>query len=439
MRDLSESFDPGRGSDLIGGQTRQIAKRAHGLFLITAASGLIALTVWANVTWIDIVTRGSGQVVPTLQNQFVQHLEGGIVEEILVNEGQIVRAGDILMRIRDSFSQAEFDRTRQQLLLERARLARLDAETDQAEEIDFPSDLIGSDAAILQDQVRLFERRRENLEQRLLILQDQMRGKHLELDEHRSRLDNTQLEFDLMEERVAILSGLARQGATSRNELLRSQSELQQIRTRLTDLTHQVPQIEVELSELMRRQRELRVGFLAEVNEERIDTLNRIEQLESTLGAMRDRAQRTEVRAPIDGKVHRLLLTTVGGVVQGGQNLAQLVPTDATVSVEIRLSPKDRGRVWVDLPAVVKLTAYDYTRYGGMPARVTDISSDVLQDDTGEPYYRVNLEADVSAFGDERIVAGMAATVDIITGERTIMEYLLAPLVNMKHTALREY
>ncbi|MGL4406464.1 MAG: HlyD family efflux transporter periplasmic adaptor subunit, partial [Notoacmeibacter sp.] len=162
-------------------------------------------------------------------------------------------------------------------------------------------------------------------------------------------------------------------------------------------------------------------------------------QLNASILAMSDRNRRVDVRAPISGKVHRLFQATEGGVVTGGQNLVQLVPMDAPISVEIRLSPRDRGKVWKDMPAIVKLTAYDFSTYGGIGAKVTDISTDVLRENGVEPYFRVKLEADMSSFGEENaIIAGMSAEVDIITGQRTIMNYLLSPVRDVHQKALRE-
>ncbi len=427
---------------LIKSRTRLIASHAQRVFVLAAFAALCIFVIWARQTQLDVVTRGSGQVVPTLQNQFVQHLEGGIINEILVSEGQIVAAGDVLMRISDSFAEAEFERVNQQILTENAKLARLNAETEgvqNPEDINFPEAVRLINPEIVRDEMILFQKRRNNLDQRILILSDQLRHKELEKKEKQSRLQNTQLEFDLVNERVENLAALAQAGATSRNDFLRARFDLQQIRTRMSDLAFQIPQMDVEISELERRQNELRTSFIAEANEEKIEALNRIELLQTTLNAMQDRASRTDVRAPIDGKIHRLFQTTIGGVVKGGQHLAQLVPVDATVSVEIRLAPKDRGRVWVDLPAVVKLTAYDYSIYGSIHGRVTDISSDIIKDEEGHPYYRVVLDADTTSFGDNEIVAGMAAEVDIISGQRSISEYLLAPVLDIQEKALREY
>ena len=438
---LAQSALPGEQAELSGPERAAgtIVRKAHRMFLATALCGVSAICLWATLTEIDVVTRGSGEVVPSLQNQFVQHLEGGIVEEILIREGQSVRAGDVLMRIRDSFSDAEFSKVAQELQMQEARLARLDAESTGQDKLVVPGGLDDAATAAWLDEQRLFERRRSNLDERIAILKDQTLRKGLEKREAESRLENTQLEYKLTAERVESLTRLVRSGAASRNELLKEQTTLQQIQTKLGDLMHQIPQFDVELSELRRRQNEIEFAAIAEAEEEKIATLTRVEQLETTLAAMSDRDRRSDVRAPIDGKVHRLFLTTVGGVVMGGQNLVQLVPTDAPISVEIRLAPRDRGKVWKDLPAVVKLTAFDFSTFGGIQARVSDISSDVLREEGFEPYYRVKLVAETNGFGpDNPIVAGMSAEVDIITGQRTIMDYLLSPVRDVRAKALRE-
>lgn len=419
--------------------TNAIVTKSHRVFLLTTAVGALAFGFWAARTEIDVVTRGSGEVVQSLQNQFVQHLEGGIVDQILVHEGQTVKANDVLMRIRDSFSEAEYSKVVQEFGTQSAKLARLMAESRGERELNFPPSSNPAEIAAQNDEKLLFSRRRNNVEERIAIFKDQTLRKGLEKRETEARLENTQLEFNLTEERVQSLTKLVKSGAASRNELLKNQTTLQQIRTKLSDLSFKIPQIEVELSELRRRQNEIELAFIAQADEEKIQTMNRVSQLNATILAMSDRNRRVDVRAPISGKVHRLFQATEGGVVTGGQNLVQLVPMDAPISVEIRLSPRDRGKVYKDMPAIVKLTAYDFSTYGGIGARVTDISTDVLRQEGVEPYFRVKLEADMSSFGDENaIIAGMSAEVDIITGQRTIMNYLLSPLRDIHQKALRE-
>jgi adhesin transport system membrane fusion protein len=420
--------------------TQGIVSGSQRFMIITLSIGVSLFFLWASLTEIDVVTRGSGVIVPSLQNQIVQHLEGGIVEQILVREGQEVAANEVLMRIKDSFSEAEFTNLLNEFRAQTVRLARLEAESRGLNTILFPDHLMSAEAAAQRNvEEKLFVRRRAGLNERISILRDQTYRKTLERRELETRLKNTKIEYDLVAERVKSLTTLVKSGAASRNELLKNQTTLQQIQTKISDLSHEIPQIEIELSELNRKQKEINLAFAEDVGEEIIQTTTRVEQLNATVIAMRDRSKRVDVRAPIRGKVHKLFHTTEGGVVQGGENLVQLVPIDAPISVEVRLSPKDRAKIWKDMPAIVKLTAYDFSIFGGIRARVTDISADIFREDGLEPYFRVKLEADTSNFGDENpIVAGMAADADIITGRRTIMNYILSPVRDIRQKALRE-
>ena len=433
--DAKNGQDPANALDEV-----TIATRAHKLFVVIVACGLVATFAWAHFTQIDIVTRGSGRVVPSLQNQFVQHLEGGIIQEILVREGQYVKKGDILLTIRDPFSRAEYEKAQKLLLSRQAELVRLEAESQNLPVLEFPQDVVVAVPDVVADERDLFNSRQQSLEQQHLILEDQRRRKLLEKQERENRLESVQVEYNLAEERVKILSNLFDSGAVSRSELLENKSRLQQIETKISDLTHQIPQIEAELSEIARRKSELVLQFRSDAEAEKINTLRAIDELNQTLTAMSDRNLRSEVRAPIDGKVHRLFQTTIGGVVRSGQNLVQLVPTDAPISIDISLSPKDRAKVWIGLPAVVQLSAYDYSLHAGLEAKVVHISTDILHREEEEPYYWVKLEANTSSFGEDKpILAGMAAEVDIIIGKRTILDFLLTPIRAVQENALREY
>ena len=417
----------------------KIAKSAHRTFLICVSSGVFIFLVWASVVHLDTVTRGSGSVIPSLQNQYVQHFEGGIVDAIMVEEGQYVTKGDVLMRIDDDFSEAELSKASLELVSSQLQLTRLEAESVGDEVLTFDPDLERLHPEKIANEKILFDVRMDNLNEQVFILKDQFERKNSEVAEKRARLENMQLEFNLIKERVDIFTRLVKSGAVSRNELLGNQAQLQQIQTKISDLEFQIPQAISQLSETARRETEAKLKFRSLAETEKTATLLKIEQLKKTILAMSDRNARTEVRAPISGKVHRLFQTTIGGVVRSGQNLVQLIPSDAPIEVEVRLSPKDRANVWVDLPGVVKISAYDFSIHGGLPARITDISSDVLQDEGGQPYFRVRLEADISAFGPDRpIIAGMTADVDILTGKRSIMNYLLAPINTMSQKALRE-
>ena len=416
-----------------------ILKRAHSLLVYALGGAVCLFVLWAALTEIDQVTRGSGRVVPQVRNQIVQHLEGGIVSEILVREGDVVAAGQPLLRVENSFNAAELAEARIEVKAIRARIARLDAEIDGSDIILFDEALRADVPDIVEREGALFRRRAASLAAQIDILQAQSRQKGLELSELRARWTNTQRERELVRERVESLRRLVQRGAVSNNELLQVEGQLQQVETRIADLVHDIPRTEEALSEITRRVEEARLRFREESETERSEAALEVAKLEERISAMIDRSARSEVTAPIAGVVNKLFVATVGGVVRSGEPLAELVPADASIAVEVRLSPADRAEVWPGLPAVVKVSAYEYSIYGGLSGRVVDISPDALTDQDGTPYFRVRLEADSTGFGpDHPVVPGMLAQVDILSQRRTILDYLLRPVREVTANALRE-
>jgi HlyD family type I secretion membrane fusion protein len=214
---------------------------------------------------------------------------------------------------------------------------------------------------------------------------------------------------------------------------------LQQVVTQINDLEFRVPAIQSELDEVLRRQNELTTRARADAEKEAAEVAVTIAKLNEAITAMVDRKSRTNVVAPIDGRINRLLVSTVNGVVQPGQVLAQIVPDDLSIAVDARLSPKDRANVWPGLQAVIKISAYDYTVYGGLKGEVVEISPDALQDEKGNPYFRVRVRADGATLGDNNpIVPGMLAEVNILTGSHTVLDYLLRPVRRVQSNAFRQ-
>lgn len=420
-------------------KTDHIARQAHGTFLYTVGAGLVGLILWSATTELDKVVRGSGRVIPTMQNQLVQHLEGGIVQEILIREGDSVQRGQVLMRIQNSVAQSEMQQARVEMAARRVRLARLDAETRGHEMFAVPVEARAEAPQIVEREQSLFRSRAESLRENLGILSDQIRQKELDLSEFRSRWTMTTRERDLVRERVVSMRRLVQVGAVSRNELLDHERQLQQIEGRLSDLFHDIPRTEAALSEIQRRRQEAILRFRTDAEKEKGEMELAIAKLTEQIQAHVDRSQRSDVIAPIAGVVNRLHVNTVGGVVRGGEPLVQLVPSDMAISMEVKLAPNDRAEVWPGLPAVVKISAYDFSRYGGLKGTVVDISADALTDENGVPYFRVRLEAEAANFGPNRpVVPGMLADVDILSGRHTILDYILKPVRRVRDNAMRQ-
>lgn len=416
-----------------------LVSQAHMRAVATTAFFVLAFIVWAQFTVLDKVVRGIGRVVPQAQNQMVQHFEGGIIAEILVREGDTVKKGDVLLRIDNSFARAELQSARFEIRAKKLRTLRLTAEAQGLTELQFDEAMVRGLETMASRELDLFKSRLQTLDAQSRILDEQWRQKELELSELNSRWKLTQTERDLVTRRLVNLRRLAVAGAVSQNELLDNERGLQQIETRISDLAHDIPRTEAALNEIRERKSELTLRFRADSERERADTDLSIAKLEEQIAAMTDRSIRAEVTAPLDGIVNKLFFTTLGGVVKSGEPLVQLVPTGSAIAVEARVAPADRAQVWPGLPATVKISAYDFSQYGGLTGKVIDISPDTLTDEKGQVYYRVKLEAEAADFGrDKPVIPGMMAEVDILSGQQTVMQAMIRPVRSIKDRALRE-
>ena len=417
----------------------RIASEAAGQFVAFLGAAILVALLWAALTEIDKVTRGAGRIVPQKQKQEVQHLEGGIVTEILVREGERVSVGQPLMRIENTFFRSELAQARIEMTARRLKLIRLEAETSGALTIQFPLELVRQMPQAVANESALFRRRRTNLDEQLSILAQQARQKEIELSELRSRQPSLVRERQISDERLAILKKLSASGAASTNETLEAERLLQQVLTRLSDLAHDIPRGEAALAEIGQRKLQTVSNFMADAEKERTQAAIELEKLTEGIAAMQDRIRRSEVIASVAGTINKLNVTTIGGVVKPGEALAEIVPTDTSIGVEMRLSPNDRGNVWPGEKAIVKVSAYEYSIHGGLPARVVDISPDALQDERSNPYFRVRLEADGAGFGPERpVLPGMVAEIDVIGERQSVLTSLLRPLRRLRDNALRQ-
>ncbi|WP_420104224.1 HlyD family type I secretion periplasmic adaptor subunit [Bosea sp. (in: a-proteobacteria)] len=412
-----------------------IRSDAHRTLLLGSAVGLCALIAWANLTQVDAVTRSSGTVVPFNQNQIVQHLEGGIVSEILVREGDKVEQGQLLLRIRDSQSLATLQQTQTQLAAKRATLARLEAEIAGAPAISFPVDL--AESFILVNERDLFQQRRREQTEQIMLLDDKIRQHEIALAGLNARRTNLQRERELTAQRTQSLQRLSDLGAVSRNELLQGLTALQQLDTKITDISHDIPQTEAALSEAVRQRNAASLKFRSDASEEKTKVLVEVSQLSEAMSNLREKANRTDIRAPTTGTINKQYVATVGGVIAPGAPILEIVPSSDTIAIEAQLSPQDRAEIWPGSKAVVKITAYDYSLYGGLDASVVDISPDIIKEKDNQPYFRVRLNAANRLGNNHPIIPGMMANVDILTKRHTVLQYLLLPLMNVKEMAFR--
>lgn len=417
---------------------------AHWILWSTAGFVLVALA-WASLATLDEVTVGQGQVIPSGRVQIVQNLEGGIVSEILVEPGQFVRKGQALMRIDDKrFSSSYLEGEARNGALQ-ARIARLAAEASLAP-FSPPAELVRDKPELVQQERELYQSRHRDFDAGLAVLRRQAEQRQQELAEMQSRVERLQQSYDLVQQELAMTRPAAEKGVVPKVDLIRLERQANDLKGELDAATLSVPRLRAAESEVAQKAEQFVADFRAQASRELSEARAEQSVVSATRVALEDRLDRTMVRAPVAGTVKQVKVNTVGGVVQPGMDLVEIVPLEDTLLVEARVRPADIAFLRPGLEAMIKLSAYDFSIYGGIEGTVEHISADAIVDDRPgarqDSYYlvRVRTQHGSRGAGDKhlKILPGMQATVDIRTGRKTVLQYLLKPILRARQTALRE-
>ncbi|AWA37171.1 HlyD family type I secretion periplasmic adaptor subunit [Pseudomonas sp. 22105] len=402
----------------------------------------VFLMLWANFAVIDEVTKGDGKAIPSSKIQKIQNLEGGIVSELFVKEGQIVEAGAPLVRLDDTRFASNVGETEADRLSMLLRVERLSAEVEDRP-LNFPEDVLKAVPGQAKSEESLYISRRQQLHDEVGGLQEQLIQRQQELREFTSKQAQYRQQLGLQRQEINMSEPLVAQGAVSPVEVLRLKRAEVETRGQLDATTLAIPRAESAIKEVQRKIDETRGKFrseaLTQLNEARTD----LNKAQATGKALEDRVSRTLVTSPVRGIVNKMLVNTIGGVIQPGSDLLEIVPLDDTLLVEAKIRPQDIAFLHPGQEATVKFTAYDYTIYGGLKAKLEQIGADTITDeDKKTTYYVIKLRTERSHLGtDEKpllIIPGMVASVDIITGKKTVLSYLLKPIIRARAEALHE-
>jgi adhesin transport system membrane fusion protein len=397
--------------------------------------------VWSYFSEIEQVTRGEGKVIPSTQIQIVQNLEGGILSEILADVGQLVKKDQLLLRIDETRFSSSFKQNRAKYLSYKARAARLLAEANGTA-FKVPDEIIDEKPEIGVREQELFESRKREFQSTVNILEEQISQREHENNELTSKLEELTRTNALLQKELELTRPLVAQGAVSEVEVLHLERQASQMQGEIETIKQTIPKAQSRLNETQFELRENQLIFFNKAKSELNQVLAELEEMSATAIALEDRLRRTNVRSPVTGTINRLLVNTVGGVIQPGMDLVEIVPLEDTLVVETKIKPDDIAFLRPDQEAKVKFTAYDFTVYGGLDAKLEHISADSITDDKGNSYYLVRLRTNKNYLGPESaplpIIPGMVASVDILTGKKTILAYLLKPVLRAKYMALRE-
>ncbi|RON83257.1 HlyD family type I secretion periplasmic adaptor subunit [Pseudomonas fluorescens] len=418
------------------------APRVVRLTIWAIIAFFIFLLLWANFAVIDEVTKGDGKAIPSSKIQKIQNLEGGIISELFVKEGQIVEAGAPLIRLDDTRFASNVGETEADRLSMLLRVERLSAEVDDRP-LNFPEDVLKAVPGQAKSEESLYISRRQQLHDEIGGLQEQLIQRQQELREFSSKQAQYRQQLGLQRQEINMSEPLVAQGAVSPVEVLRLKRAEVETRGQLDATTLAIPRAESAIKEVQRKIDETRGKFrseaLTQLNEARTD----LNKAQATGKALEDRVSRTLVTSPVRGIVNKLLVNTIGGVIQPGSDMVEIVPLDDTLLVEAKIRPQDIAFLHPGQEAIVKFTAYDYTIYGGLKAKLEQIGADTITDeDKKTTYYIIKVRTERSHLGtDEKpllIIPGMVASVDIITGKKSVLSYLLKPIIRARAEALHE-
>lgn len=416
---------------------RQDPLRAR--FLIKTLLIVVSIAVmWSALATFDEFTKGEGKVIPSRQLQVLQSLDGGIVVDINVREGQTVDIGDILLQVDPTRFESSVKESDAQFYTLQAKAARLRAIAEDKPFIP-PPDVIKNDPRTVEAERRLYEARTSELNAQLSIARQQLTQRQQELAEMRAKREQASRAYELSSREYSMTKPLFSSGAVSEVELLRLERDVTRFGGERDMAGAQIARSQAAIAEASRKIEEVELNFRNEARKELAETQGKLNALGAGQVGLADKVKHTAIRSPVRGTVKRLLVNTVGGVVQPGKDLVEVVPLEDSLLLEAKVSPKDIAFLRPGQPAIVRFTAYDFSVYGGMDAVLEHIGADTITDERGNTYYVVRVRTRKSQLAENLpIIPGMVAEVDIVTGKKSFLTYLLKPVLRAKHAAFTE-
>lgn len=394
-------------------------------------------------------------MIPSSQVQIIQNLEGGIIDEILVKEGEVIEAGQVVIRLADTQYTSEVKQNRLEALYLQAKIARLEAEVEMRP-YEPPRQVVEEQPDFAESEAATYQLRQSELQAAQDVLRAQQLQREQELQERKSNLINLKRGLELAEnelgsaqQELEIAEKIRKIKAMPEIELIRLKREMarleRELHTLLSDYEANqsaIPRIHATIQEIERKLEGEQRSFVAEASQQLSESRAMLARVEEQQQTLKDRLARTEIRSPVYGEVKRIKVNTIGGVIQPGMEIMEVVPLNDQLLIEARIRPADIGFLRPDQKAMVKFSAYDATIYGGIHAQLEQISADTIVDEKGERYYRVRLRTEKNYLGSVEkplpIITGMTATVELLTGQKSVLDYLLKPILKAQQSALRE-
>jgi HlyD family secretion protein/adhesin transport system membrane fusion protein len=399
---------------------------------------VVVFFIWAALTQIDEVVKAEGRVIPSGQTKILQHFEGGIIADILVREGDTVQKGNVLYRLRNEYFMADLRSLELEIMALKAKALRLEALVYN-KKLSFPLEYEQNIPNIIINEKEIFEEENANISRQLGIAKNQLEQKKYGLDELETRLSNLEVELELANENMEIQDALFKKNVTSRKNYLAELSKKQKLVTEIQDTRSQIPIINQEIQEAQKRVENVESEMLSKNLKELSEVNLKIKQNEERYKASLDRDLRKNVISPVNGVVNKLYFNTINGIIKPGDSIAEITPIEDNLLIEAKVKTSDRAQIWTGQKVSIEITAYDFSRYGLLEGELISISPDSTEDKLGNVHYIIKVKADTLGFDENTpILPGMIANVNILTGKKTILRYLIKPLKDIAQNSLTE-
>ena len=405
----------------------------------------VCFTGWASFAEVDEIARGDGKVIPASKTQVIQASEPGVVQEIAVQIGQTVKKNDLIIRLDNSGNTSSLGEEKAKARALQARIARLQFEQSGNVEGSFPcpTEIQTVAPEICDNEQKLLVARRDNFEVKLSVLKSRLDQREKELDEATANSDRLSKSLAVTDQEAALVEPMVKKGLMARTEQIRVEREQTDLHGQLALAGETIKKTQAAITEAQLQVNELGLQLQQEALSDLTQALADLSVVDETIRGATDKVARTDIRSPVDGIVNTLDVNTLGAFVQPGAVVAGIVPTSETLLVEARVSPRDVAFIQPNQEALIKVTAYDFSIFGGIEGKVSNITADSLVDQkTGEPYYQVRVATEKSTLTRNgktySIIPGMICSVDIKTGRKTILNYLLKPINKARQEAMSE-
>ena len=402
---------------------------------------IIMLITWAYFAEIDEIARGDGDIVPSGENQMVQNLEGGIVEEILVKEGQSVEKNQLLIKIDNQKSQSSFSTNAIKADALDAKIIRLTAEAS-GEEFKVPKEIVEKIPDFIENEQSLYDTNKQQLSSKLNALNSQLEQRMQELSEAKSSANNLKESLRFITQEVKITKPMVARGVRSKVDFLKLQREENEAKERYNSVSLSIPRLKSAIEEVQSTINETTLLFQSDAKLKLNEAVSELRAYRANSTALHDQVTRTLVRSPMKGIVQKLFVHTVGGVLQPGADILEIVPTDSTLLVEVKIKPSDIAFIYFGQKAIVKFSAYDFAIYGGLDGEVVLISADTITDEKDNVFYTVRIKTNQNSLERNgkklKIIPGMTVSADIITGRKSVLDYILKPILKTKQYTFTE-